>query len=146
MSFVCVQLLKKKIHEFGNSLQEDLHPKHCTKRVQYPPWAVDCICRSARIRTFSTCVEYPANIGERYQATTQRSRCPKKGIICIPVSCRDISEPMEPAAPVIKIRLPRSMLPMASISISILSLGRIHKTRIAHHTMICMENKECENI
>ena len=33
---------------------------------------------SARIRTLSTCVEYPANIGERYQATTQRSRCPKK--------------------------------------------------------------------
>lgn len=29
---------------------------------------------SARIRTLSTCVEYPANIGERYQATTQRSR------------------------------------------------------------------------
>ena len=78
----------------------------------------------ARIRTLSPCVEYPANIGERYQATTQRSRCLKKGTIRIPLSCRDISEPMEPAAPVIKIRLPRSMLPMASISISILSLGR----------------------
>ena len=82
------------------------------------------ISRSARTRTFSACVEYPANIGERYQATTQRSRCPKKGTIRIPVSCRDISKPMEPAAPVIKIRLPRSMLPMASISTSILSLGR----------------------
>lgn len=78
MSFVCVQLLKKKIHEFGNSLQEDLHPKHCTKRVQYPPWAVDCICCSARIRTFSTCVEYHRRHRKIYQATTQRSRCPKK--------------------------------------------------------------------
>lgn len=36
---------KRAIHLCTNlrkQLQEDLHPKHCTKRVQYPPLAVDC--------------------------------------------------------------------------------------------------------
>ena len=38
-------------------------------------------------------------------------------------TCRAISDPIEPAAPVIRIRLPVSISPIASISTSILSRG-----------------------
>lgn len=68
-SGTCHQKFFQSSIALDESVTPDLHSKHCTKRMWFQempsgtkngsfPLAVDCICRSARIRTFSMFVEY----------------------------------------------------------------------------------------